>query len=122
MIFKNYLVSEDDRNRANHKLYERLIRLATGPDTGVLVVHHITFTLADDSEPNEIPSADCLLFDHDFMSLAFGIRMYMVMSQLAILPLTTRDKVLEEFVADEEKRRVEEARSNAQRTNAVAGD
>jgi len=115
---KDYLSAEHDRNLHNHRLYERLLRLAHGPDLSVLVAHHITITLEVGGDPNEIPSADTLLFDHEFMGRAFGQPTHFeVMAQLAVEPVGRRDLRLEEFVAREEEiragRRAEELAATA---------
>lgn len=110
---KHYLTEEDARNRAHHHLYERLIRLATGQGTHVLVAHHLTFELpvaeGVDSEPNEIPSADTLMFCHEFMDKAFGIRAHGHMQLLAAMPVGggKRELELERMVDAEEDRRRE---------------
>lgn len=94
---KNYEVYENERNTRNHQLYERLVRKAFGADTNVLVVHHITFQVAG-GEPNEIPSADTLMFDHVLMRKVFGEDYSEVMASLALSPVETRDKVLMNYI------------------------
>lgn len=94
---KNYEAYENDRNARNHQLYEKLVRKAFGADTNILVVHHITFAVAG-SDPNEIPSADTLMFDHVIMNRVFGEDAGEVMAQLALTPVETRDKVLNNFM------------------------
>lgn len=96
-MLKNYEVYENERNLRNHKLYERMVRKALGADTNILVVHHITFQVAG-GEPNEIPSADTLMFDHVFMRKVFGEDYGEVMAQLALTPVETRDQVLMNFM------------------------
>lgn len=97
MTSKNYEQYENDRNARNHQLYERLVRKAFGADTNILVVHHITFQVAG-GEPNEIPSADTLMFDHVLMRKVFGDDAGEVMAQLALTPVETRDQVLNNFM------------------------
>ena len=94
---KDYLVAENDRNHKNHALYERMLRKAFGPDTRILVAHHLTFEVAG-GEPVEIPSADTFMFDHLLMQRVFGEDAGEVMAQLALTPTETRDQVLNNFM------------------------
>ena len=95
---KDYLGFENDRNKRNAKLYERLIKRAIGPGTevAVLIGHHLTFELNGDlATENEIPSADCLMFDHDLMTKVFGqARAVNIMRSLASVPCDQRDHLL----------------------------
>jgi hypothetical protein len=101
---KDYLTAENERNHHNHVLYERLLRLAFGPDIQILVAHHLTFEMAGSGDPNEIPSADTLIFDHDLMGRAFGTPgCYEVIAQLALEPAVQRDRRLEDFVTVQER-------------------
>lgn len=88
---KNYLQYENERNQRNHKLYERLMRLAFGKDATILVAHHLNFELVGDEEPTEIPSADTLMFDHQLMQKVFGDNFYFYVAQLAVRPVEQRD-------------------------------
>lgn len=92
-MLKDYLNYENERNHKNHALYERLMRRALGQDTQILVKHHLTFEVAG-QEPNEVPSADTLMFDHDLMTKVFGHRALAVMAQLAIRAAEERDEKL----------------------------
>lgn len=96
---KDYLTAENERNHRNHRLYERLMRLAVGKDARVLVAHHLTFDVAagGEEEPNEVPSADTLMFCHVLMTQVFGLGALAVMAQLAVRPVEggERDKHLE---------------------------
>jgi hypothetical protein len=94
---KDYLVYENDRNHKNHKLYERMLRKAFGPDANILVAHHLTFEVAG-SDPIEIPSADTFMFDHVLMRKVFNEDFGEVMAQLALSPVETRDQVLSNFM------------------------
>jgi hypothetical protein len=93
---KDYLSTENARNRAHHKLYERLMKAATGCDD-ILIAHHLTFSLPG-CEPNEVPSADTLIFCHDMMQKAFGGAYLHVMMSLAVEPNETREELLEKLM------------------------
>lgn len=94
---KDYLLAENTRNHQNHKVYERLLRAAIQPDCDVLIGHHLTFTLPE-GEPNEIPSADTLIFDFELMKKVFGSRAASIVEHLAVLSCTQRDLMLEEYL------------------------
>lgn len=95
---KDFLGYENARNKRNADLYERLIKLAIGKDVkcAVLIGHHLTFELNGDLETeNEIPSADCLMFDHELMTAVFGREKAIdTMRTLATLPCEARDNAL----------------------------
>lgn len=98
---KDYLGFENARNKRNAATYEKLMKKALKHDAcAVLIGHHLTFELDGDLETeNEIPSADCLMFDHDLMTAAFGPdRAVSIMRYLASLPCDMRDVVLKEYV------------------------
>jgi hypothetical protein len=64
----------------------------------VLIGHHITFEFdcdgdgkLDISTMNEVPSADCLLFDHELMGKVFGKHATTIMTTLAAVPCEERD-------------------------------
>lgn len=117
---KDYLASEHDRNVHKHRTFERLLRLAFGPDVSVLVAHHITFTLEPGGEPNEIPSADTAMFDHEIMGRAFGkVEMFALMAYLAVAKLESRDALLEDYIGKEEDART---RKQAEELAATAAD
>lgn len=103
---KNYLETENERNKKNHKIYERFLRKAVHPevtvvpppaDCSVVVGHHIIFIIGD-GEPNEIPSADTLLFDHELMKSVFGSSAMAIMLTLCHRTAEERDRVLEDFL------------------------
>jgi hypothetical protein len=96
-MFKDYLTAENTRNHTNHKIFERLLRAGTGA-TNTLIAHHCTFSL-EGQEPNEVPSADTLMFDHTIMKNAFGDIAYRdVMISLVMEPVESRDRMLEFFL------------------------
>ena len=93
---KDYLTSENERNKAHAALYEQMLRHAfrEQANCAVLIGHHLTFEFGGliDTE-NEIPSADTLMFDHDIMGRLFGERATLVMMSLARVPVEARDDV-----------------------------
>lgn len=97
---KDYLGFENQRNKSNAALYERLLKVALKrDDVAVLIGHHITFELGGDlSTENEIPSADCLMFDHDLMTSVFGEKAVQIMRVLASLPCEHRDATLKFYL------------------------
>lgn len=92
---KDYLGSENARNKDHADLYEDLIHRAFGADCDVLVGHHITFEKHGHIKTeNEVPSADTLLFDHDIMGRIFGREAPAVMRALAGLDCDNREAEL----------------------------
>lgn len=112
---KDYLLSENERNHRNHPLYQRLMKLALG-ECDVLVAHHLTFTFANE-EPNEIPSADTLIFDLDLMSKVFGTQAQDIMAHLAQLGVDARDALLEVYVEEAERGRADVSRLETHRVS-----
>lgn len=102
MAVKDYLGYEHARNKCNAAVYERLIKLAfarEGSSIMTLTGHHLTFELDEDlSTENEIPSADCMMFDHEIMGRVFGVNAVQIMRHLAALDCEARDKALAEYV------------------------
>lgn len=95
---KEYLSFEQARNRKHATLYERLLKRAfPGRDETVMVGHHIGFEFSGDiATENEIPSADCLLFDHDIMGACFGGHaQHMMISLAQMKPGEREDFVLQ---------------------------
>jgi hypothetical protein len=98
---KDYLGFENARNKEHAALYERLLRIALKDEKSisVLIGHHICFECDGklDTE-NEIPSADCLMFDHDLMTKVFGDSAVNVMLALALVPMEVRDDTLKSIL------------------------
>lgn len=94
---KDWLGYELERNKRHGELYAALLRKALakmepGVRVDVLIGHHVTFELDGDlTTENEIPSADCLLFDHTIMRAVFGERAVPIMVELAQLDCGERD-------------------------------
>ncbi len=102
---KDYLGFENTRNKQHAKLYERFLKQALQVnEVSVLVGHHITFEIGGDLETeNEIPSADCLMFDHDLMKAVFGEQAMVIMRQLATVPCERRDDLFKFYFASVDK-------------------
>lgn len=97
---KDFLEFENARNKQHARLYESLIKRAFG-ECQVMVGHHIGMEFAGDLQTeNEIPSADTLLFDHDLMTRCFGDHAVTMMQELAAVPCTQREVLLERMMAD----------------------
>lgn len=100
---KDYLGFENARNKAHAAVYADLMRRAFAGDDqascAVLIGHHLTFELGGDLDTeNEIPSADCLMFDHDIMYKVFGPNALSIMQHLATVPVEKRDDMLKHFL------------------------
>lgn len=95
-VFKNYLTWEDKRNFDGREVFKRFLHRAVGK-CEVVVGHHIVFIVGDD-EPNEIPSADALWFDHAIMKDVFGEKATSIMQILAHRAPELREKVLNDYL------------------------
>lgn len=98
-MLKDWLTCENARNKQFAKLYVAIMKRAFGVITQqepeVLIGHHLTFEINGDLETeNEIPSADCLMFDHYIMGKVFGDKAVSIMQHLAATPCESRDGVL----------------------------
>ena len=68
-----YLSGEGKRNRHNADLFQALLCRAWGADCSVMTGHHVAFLFDGDlGTEDEIPSADCLLFDVEIMNAVFA--------------------------------------------------
>lgn len=95
---KDYLDAENVRNKSNHGVYEKFLRRAVGePDANVLIVHHLTVKTKD-QDPNEIPSADTMMFCHELMKAVFGAKAQEYMQRLAAVPVERRDALLAQLL------------------------
>lgn len=95
--FKNFLVSENNRNEEGSAVFKRFLQRAVGPNIEILCAHHIIY-LVEGEEPNEIPSADCLLFSPELMGAVFGDKAMSIMLTLAHRTPDLREKVLADFL------------------------
>lgn len=91
-----FLGPEGKRNRANADLFAAILCIAWGEECSIITGHHINFQFGGDlSTEDEIPSADCLLFDHDIMSSVFGEEQSKgLMQQIASLRPYERENVV----------------------------
>lgn len=96
-VIENFLSTEDQRNYTSHKVFERFLRRAFGNDLQVMVGHHIAFFKGDEI-PNEIPSADTLLFNPTLMELVFKADAPAVMLMLVRRPPEVREKALTDWL------------------------
>jgi len=85
---------ENDRNARNSKLYTDIIREAYLGVNVAVAGHHLMFTFHGRAEPEEIPSADWLIFDHGIARKLWGDIYIDVLSRLAIEPVEKRDELL----------------------------
>lgn len=68
-----YLSGEGKRNRHNADLFQAILCIAWGGNCTVMTGHHIAFLFDGDlTTEDEVPSADCLLFDLEIMDAVFG--------------------------------------------------
>ena len=97
-MLKDWLTSENARNKKFADLYVAIMKKAFGNSPEVLIGHHLTFELNGDLETeNEIASADCLMFDHYIMTQVFGDQAVSIMQHLAATPCDSRDDVLRAY-------------------------
>jgi hypothetical protein len=94
MELPDYLTQENVRNHRHGQTYTRLVRKAFGADVEVVIGHHITI-VEEGKDPNEIPSADALLFCSTIMRAAFGGRALSLMARLAVLDADERERLIE---------------------------
>jgi hypothetical protein len=94
---KDFLSAENARNRQHAALYTDILLAACGK-IAVMIGHHLVFEANGDlSTENEIPSADCMMFDHDIMTAVFGDQAVDIMQHLAATPCQSRDDVLRTY-------------------------
>lgn len=87
-----YLGGEGKRNRANADLFHAMLCCAWGDGCSVITGHHISFLFDGDlSTEDEVPSADCLLFDHDIMSALFPADYLRIMATIAPMQRYARE-------------------------------
>lgn len=106
LITKDYLGSEQQRNKKYAVLYTEMLQMAYGTENAVLIGHHICFEHNNEIETeNEIPAADTLIFDHDLMKRIFGSMFRIVLRDCADVPCTERDEVLLKHFTCEKRQR-----------------
>ena len=95
---KNFLDWENKRNQRNKELYRRVICECLGmTGESVFIGHHISFG-PDGSCQQEIPSADTLMFDHNFIKRLFGDRAADALVKLALVDVDKRDQLLADLL------------------------
>lgn len=94
---------ENQRNRDHSDLYKAIIRECFGV-TDVIIAHHLTYVKGYKENGfsyevvEEIPSADCLIFDHEIAKRIWGEDDYLdVLRGLACEPTETRDALLKKL-------------------------
>lgn len=88
---KDYLSYENARNHKAKKLYADILHEVFGRNEEVVIAHHLTF---DGENPDEIPAADTLIFDHNVARKIWGAGFLDVLRQLATVPCEVRDDLL----------------------------
>lgn len=90
---------ENDRNAESGELFKAIIRECFGV-SDVIIAHHLVYVTEEMRDGfayqvvEEIPSADCLIFDHDIAEKVWGPNFKEVLVKLALEPVATRDKLL----------------------------
>lgn len=93
---------ENDRNAENSELYKAIIREVFGV-TDVIIAHHLVYVTKERRDGfeyqiiEEIPSADALTFDHEVAKVLWPQDWQDKLTQLALQPCETRDKLLAKF-------------------------
>lgn len=83
--------AENARNERNEALFRAMIQMAY-PDVDLVVAgHHIFYRKAGATSPEEIPSADWLIFDHTIAKAVWGDNWQCVIGLFAAHPADTRD-------------------------------
>jgi len=96
-----YLSGEGKRNRANADLFQTMLRMAWGSECMVITGHHVSFMFDNDlATEDEVPSADCLLFDHDIMRCVFPADYRDVMVALAPLERYARENYVRALLCE----------------------
>jgi hypothetical protein len=100
---------ENDRNSESRDMFKAIIKEVYGA-TDIIIAHHIAYAAkerrkADDGVEydheiiEEIPSADCLIFDHEAARKLWGKDHYLnVLARLAMEPPESRDKLMGEML------------------------
>ncbi len=87
-----YLSGEGKRNRHNADLFQALLCTAWGVGCSVMTGHHIAFLFDGNLETeDEVPSADCLLFDLEIMGAVFGEERDSILLRIALMNRDDRE-------------------------------
>lgn len=96
-----YLSGEGKRNRANADLFQAMLCLAWGEGCSVITGHHVSFLFDGDlSTEDEVPSADCVLFDHHIMSQVFPHDYLLVMQAIAPMQRYERENYVRSLLCE----------------------
>lgn len=94
---------ENDRNAESGELFKAIIRECFGV-SDVIIAHHLVYVTEEERAGfkyqvvEEIPSADCLIFDHDIAKRVWGEDKYRtILVQLALEPAESRDRLLKKL-------------------------
>lgn len=97
----DFIMDEKRRNWDNRETYGRLMRRGLGCDGAIVFSHHLIFQPSDGTPPQEIPSADALIFNPWIMARAFGpVGGKQIAAHLATLDLAARDAQLKRYLDD----------------------
>lgn len=88
---------ENSRIMDNMDIFEPILREAYPDVTIVVGGHHIMFTQEGNPMPAEISSADTLIFNHEVAAKIWGDKATERLTQLALEPPATREKLLREL-------------------------
>lgn len=93
---------ENERNATHSDLYKAIIRECFGVQD-VIIAHHLVYVTEEQRNGfayqvvEEIPSADCLIFDHEIARRVWGEGFKDVLVRLALEPVETRDQLLSDL-------------------------
>lgn len=96
-----YLSGEGKRNRANADLFQAMLCIAWGDGCSVITGHHVSFLFDGDlSTEDEVPSADCVLFDHDIMGKVFPRDYLFIMRTIAPMLRYERENYVRDLICE----------------------
>lgn len=100
---------ENDRNGNSADLFKAVIREAYGVKD-VIIAHHLVFVREEHRDDGftyqiveEVPSADCLLFDHEVARRIWGEEWEAALTRLALTPPEHRDEVFAKMYYNRER-------------------
>lgn len=94
-------VTENQRNEDNFDLFNAMIKETRDNVQVVVAGHHIIYKVVDEV-PQEIPSADCLIFNHEMAQKIWGPKWKDILTQLALEPVPQRDALLHRLYHERE--------------------
>lgn len=93
---------ENERNSKHSDLYKAIIKECFGVND-VIIAHHLVYVTTEIRDGfeyqivEEVPSADCLIFDHDIARHIWGSNFKEILIKLALEPVETRDQLLSDL-------------------------